>query len=317
MLKNILVTGAAGFIGFHFAKTCLEKGYNVVALDNFNDYYSVQLKQDRAKLLKKSGLTVQVVDICDKQALFSLFESHSFSHVVHLAAQAGVRYSFTHPEVYLKTNIEGFMHILQALQQTPTTKLIYASSSSVYGVTDKVPFSLDDPTDRPSNIYGMTKKSNELMAFSYNHLYGIQSLGLRFFTVYGPWGRPDMAYFTFTKKILNQEPIDVYNGGNCARDFTYIDDVVGALVAALDCDFDCRVLNIGNSHPESVHTLIDLIEKETGCRAKQIMQGMQKGEIETTYADISESKKLLGFEPKVSLAKGIAEFVRWYRDYNR
>lgn len=317
MTKNILVTGAAGFIGFHFATAALAKGYSVVALDNFNDYYDVQLKQDRAKILQESGVEVQNCDICDKNAICSLIASNEFSHVMHLAAQAGVRYSFTHPEAYIKTNIEGFLNILEALKGRKKTKLVYASSSSVYGVSDKVPFSLADATDKPSNVYGMSKKTNELMAFSYHHLFGIQSLGMRFFTVYGPWGRPDMAYFSFTKKIFDGQPIDVYNNGDCFRDFTYIDDVVDALLASLDVSFACEVLNIGNSHPESVHTLIALIEKETGCRAVQNRLGMQKGEIVKTFADIRESRQLLGFNPATTLADGIARFVQWYRIYTK
>lgn len=316
MKKTILVTGAAGFIGFHFAKACVEAGHTVVAIDNFNDYYNVQLKHDRRKCLENQGLSVEFVDICDKEALFALFASNSFTHVVHLAAQAGVRYSFERPEVYIKTNIEGFLNVLEALRQTPKTKLIYASSSSVYGVNDKIPFSLDDNTDRPSNIYGMTKKSNELMAYSYYHLYGIQSLGMRFFTVYGPWGRPDMAYFSFTKAILEGKAIDVYNRGECYRDFTYIDDVVSALQNALDCNCGYQLFNIGNSHPESVHTLISLIEQKTKRKAVQNLLPMQKGEIEKTYADITTAEKLLQFKPKISLADGIARFVDWYIAYH-
>ena len=315
MKKNILITGAAGFIGFHFAKKCLEKGCNVVALDNFNDYYDVSLKENRAKELQKCGLEVQNIDICDKEVLFSLFSHHDFSHVVHLAAQAGVRYSFIRPDLYLRSNIDGFLHVLEALRKTPKTKLIYASSSSVYGLNQTLPFSISDTTDQPSNIYAMTKKSNELMAFSYHHLYGIKSLGMRFFTVYGPWGRPDMAYFSFTKAMCSDQAIDVYGNGELLRDFTYVDDATDALMNALDCDAGYALFNIGNSRPESVRTLVSLLEDETKKKAQIRYLPMQKGEIFATYADISQSQELLKFFPKTPLSTGIKKFVSWYGSY--
>jgi len=316
MKKSILVTGAAGFIGFHFAKKSVELGHNVVALDNFNDYYDVALKQDRAKELGKLGVHVQNIDICDKEKLSSLFSAHDFSHVVHLAAQAGVRYSFVRPDLYIRSNIEGFLNILEALKGlSKKTRLIYASSSSVYGLNQTLPFKTADTTDSPSNVYAMTKKSNELMAFSYHHLYGIKSLGMRFFTVYGPWGRPDMAYFSFTKAICNGEPITVYGNGELLRDFTYIDDVIDALVNALGVDEEYALFNIGNSRPEPVRELIALVEKETKKSANIRYLPMQKGEIFATYADISESKKKLQFLPKTTLSEGVQKFVLWYRSY--
>jgi UDP-glucuronate 4-epimerase len=315
MKKNILVTGAAGFIGFHFTKAAYAAGCSVTCLDNFNDYYDVRLKHARHNELKKLGVEVMHVDICDRQKMFDVMDSQPFTHVVHLAAQAGVRYSFEKPEVYLKTNIEGFLNVLECLKKQPHIRLIYASSSSVYGANEKVPFSVNDITDSPTNVYGMTKKSNELMAFAYNHLYGISSQGMRFFTVYGPWGRPDMAYFSFTKAIIEGRAIAVYDEGRPLRDFTYIDDVVAALMQSLECSQSYALFNIGNNKPESVSFLIELIEKETGRKAVKNFLPMQKGEIHTTYADISKAEAELKFTPKTSLAKGIHNFVSWYHQY--
>lgn len=317
MKKRIFITGAAGFIGFHFAKACLEKGHDVVAIDNFNDYYAVSLKQDRAKELKKMGLEVKKLDLADKVSLHGLMQGvgDPFTHVVHLAAQAGVRYSLEHPEAYVKSNIEGFLHILEGCRKIPAVRLIYASSSSVYGTNEKVPFSREDRTDQPANFYAATKKSNELMAYCYHHLWKIPVIGMRFFTVYGPWGRPDMAYFSFTKAIYEGKAVNVYNEGNCYRDFTYIDDVVDALLNALDCQCANALFNIGNHRPESVHTLMDLIEKETGKKFKKNLLPLQKGEIVETYADIEASEKALGFSPKTSLAVGIRRFIAWYQEY--
>lgn len=317
MQKRILITGAAGFIGFHFAKACLEAGFSVEALDSFSPYYSVQLKKERVKILSALGLEVQNIDICDRKAIEAIVEKGNFTHIVHLAAQAGVRYSFTHPEVYLKTNIDGFLHILEACRKTPSMRLIYASSSSVYGTNEKIPFSESDRTDHQTNVYGVTKKTNELLAQSYHHLYKIPSIGLRFFTVYGPWGRPDMAYYSFTKQIVSGQPIDVYNNGLCRRDFTYIDDLLGALIACLDCPDELAVFNIGNEHPESVNELIELIERYSGKKAIKNLLPMQQGEILETFADISLAREKLGFLPKTRLADGMANFVNWYIEYGQ
>lgn len=313
MKKRILITGAAGFIGFHFAKACLEAGFDVVAIDIFSPYYSVDLKKERAKILQSMGLEVQNIDICDRAKLQQLVSENQITHIVHLAAQAGVRYSFTHPEVYLKTNIDGFLHILETCRMHPEVKLIYASSSSVYGDNKKIPFSESDTTDHQTNVYGVTKKTNELMAYSYHHLYKIPSIGLRFFTVYGPWGRPDMAYFSFTKAIFESKPIEVFNDGMCRRDFTYVDDVVSAMIACLDCKQTLAVFNIGNEHPELVNDLIGLIENNSGKKAQKILLPMQQGEIAETFADTRLAKEHLGFEPKIRLSEGIANFVNWYR----
>jgi UDP-glucuronate 4-epimerase len=317
MQKRILVTGAAGFIGFHVTKALLTSGQHVVAIDNFNDYYPVTLKEDRASELKKLGLIVTKKDICNRAELLQIIEEEQISHIVHLAAQAGVRYSFAHPEAYIKANVEGFLNILEAARAFPGVRLVYASSSSVYGSNEKIPFAVSDPTDSQTNVYGVTKKTNELLASSYHHLFKVPSIGLRFFTVYGPWGRPDMAYFSFTKAILEGQSIEVYNQGRSKRDFTYIDDVVSAIIASLACKENLGLFNIGNTNPESVNYLIELIEKKTKMSAKKVLLPLQLGEIVDTFADIGSSKETLGFLPKITLAEGIDRFVDWYRSYFR
>lgn len=315
MKKRIFITGAAGFIGFHVAKACLEAGYQVTAIDNFNAYYDVSLKEGRAKNLKALGLEVHRMDVNEREKLQKLIEENESTHIIHLGAQAGVRYSFQHPEVFLKSNIDGFLNILEVCRRNPKIKLVYASSSSVYGANTKIPFSIDDPTDQQTNVYGVTKKTNELMAYSYHHLYQVPSVGLRFFTVYGPWGRPDMAVFSFTKAISEKRPIDVYNHGNCRRDFTYIDDVVSAILASLDYKEGCSIFNIGNENPQSVNTLIEIIENNVGNKALTRQLPMQQGEILETFADIDITRKELGYNPKTNLEEGIAQFVQWYRQY--
>ncbi len=317
MKKRILVTGAAGFIGFHFAKACLEQGHYVCAIDNFNNYYDPSLKRNRANELEKMGLEVQSVDVSNMEAIVQLMQDQQVTHVVHLAAQAGVRYSLDHPEVYVKSNIQGFLSILEGCKKLPGVRLVYASSSSVYGHNEKVPFSTDDPTDRPANFYAVTKKSNELMAYTYHQLYGFPTVGLRFFTVYGPWGRPDMAVFSFTKAAFEGVSINVYNNGESLRDFTYIDDAVDGVMRSLEHTEGCSLFNIGNSSPESVNTLMMLIEKETGRSFNRKFLPMQQGEIVDTYADISHTQQALGFSPRTSLAEGIHRFVSWYREYYR
>ncbi|MBS0654188.1 MAG: GDP-mannose 4,6-dehydratase [Verrucomicrobia bacterium] len=314
MKKRILITGAAGFIGFHFAKQCLEHGHYVVGIDNFNDYYAVSLKEDRAKELQQFGLQVERLDICD-ETLCDRIQQGQFTHVVHLAAQAGVRYSLDHPEVYVKTNIGGFLNVLEGCRKAKGVRLIYASSSSVYGSNTKVPFAVDDRTDCPVNMYAATKKSNELMAYTYHHLYQLPCLGMRFFTVYGPWGRPDMAVYAFTRAIFEGNPVEVYNNGASLRDFTYVDDIIDGIYSALDCPQEYAIFNLGNNRPQSVHTLMDLIEKETGKKFNKQFLPMQKGEIVETYADIATATQWLGFRPKVTLADGIAKFVAWYEEY--
>lgn len=315
MTRNILITGAAGFIGFHLARHLKGQGDNVIGYDNFNDYYLPQLKRDRASELDKIGVKTIDGDICDQNKLKETLLSHQTTHLVHLAAQAGVRYSLSHPNQYIKTNVEGFLNILEACRQRPSMKLIYASSSSVYGLNQKIPFSTDDRTDNQASLYGVTKKTNELMAQTYHHLFGITAIGLRFFTVYGPWGRPDMAYFSFTDAILKGKPIHVFNEGQMQRDFTYIDDIIAGTAAAIDSAEGCEVFNLGHHEPDELGTLISIIENELGHRAKKILMPMQAGDVVTTYADIRSSTDKLGFMPKVSLAEGISRFIAWHKGY--
>jgi UDP-glucuronate 4-epimerase len=315
MTKNVLITGAAGFIGFHLAKALHKRGDRVVGYDNYNAYYDTQLKHDRAKQLIQLGVPVIQGDICDAQQLLQVMQQHETTHIVHLAAQAGVRYSLQNPQAYLKSNIDGFLNVLELCRSHPHLKLTYASSSSVYGQNTKIPFAVEDRTDEPASLYAMTKKSNELMASSYHHLFGISVTGLRFFTVYGPWGRPDMAYFLFTKAIVEGRPIDVYNQGNMQRDFTYIDDIVAGTIAAIDCEYACEIFNLGNHQPEPLLGLIELIEKEVGLVAQKRWLPMQAGDVVSTYADIEYSTAKLGFLPTISLEQGIGRFIKWYKAY--
>lgn len=315
--KNILITGAAGFIGYHLSQYLNKRGDFVIGLDNFNDYYTLQLKHDRASLLKEQGIEVVRGDILDEPLLEQLVSRHQISHIVHLAAQAGVRYSLVNPKAYITANIDGFLSILELCRRHPHLYLTYASSSSVYGTNTSVPFAVTDRTDHQASFYGVTKKTNELMAQAYHHLYQIPVTGLRFFTVYGPWGRPDMAYFSFTKSILEKRSIDVYNFGRMSRDFTYIDDIVSGVAAAVDLEAACEVFNLGNNHPETLSSLIQRIEESLGEKAELHYLPMQPGDVEATYADIEYSKEKLGFLPKTPLKKGIDQFVRWYRDYHK
>jgi len=313
--KNILITGAAGFIGFHLARHLSNRGDNVVGFDNFNDYYAPQLKRDRAKKLKKEGVEVIEGDICDNTLLHETIQKHRITHLVHLAAQAGVRYSIANPQAYLKANLEGFLNILEACRRFPCIKLTYASSSSVYGMNTKVPFSEEDRTDHQASLYGATKKSNELMAYSYHQLYNIPVTGLRFFTVYGPWGRPDMAYFSFTNAILNDQPVEIFNQGKMQRDFTYIDDIVEGTTAAIDLESPCEIFNLGNHKPVELLQFVKILEKALGKKAQKKLLPMQPGDVPSTYADIEFSRLKLGFSPKVTLEEGIPRFVEWYKEY--
>lgn len=311
MKKRVFVTGAAGFIGFHLAEELAKRGDAVIGYDNFNDYYSPELKRQRANLLKKAGVSVVEGDICDHNLLQKTIEQHQTTHIVHLAAQAGVRYSLLNPQAYVKSNVEGFINILEICRQRGM-KLTYASSSSVYGLNQKVPFSVEDQTDAQASFYGVTKKSNELMATTYHHLYGIAVTGLRYFTVYGPWGRPDMAYYSFAKAIVEERPIEVYNHGKLQRDFTYIDDIVQGTVSAIDLGAKCEIFNLGNHQPVELMHFIHVIEEALGKKAKLKMMPMQAGDVHVTYADIAHSTKKLGFVPKTSLEEGIPRFVRWF-----
>lgn len=313
--KRILVTGAAGFIGYHLCHHLNQRNDFIIGLDNFNDYYTPQLKHDRATQLKKNDITIINGDILNSELLDELVTQHQITHIVHLAAQAGVRYSLVNPQAYVDANINGFLNILELCRKHPHLYLTYASSSSVYGTNTKTPFSESDRTDHQASFYGVTKKSNELMAQSYHHLYKIPVTGLRFFTVYGPWGRPDMAYFSFTKAILENRPIDVYNYGKMSRDFTYVDDIVQGITAAIDLESQNEIFNLGNHHPESLSLLIELIENSLGKKAEQRFLPMQSGDVEATYADIDHAHKKLGFLPKTSLKEGIDHFVNWYKEY--
>jgi len=311
--KRILVTGAAGFIGFHVASALQKRGDFVVGVDNFNAYYDVQLKRAREKLL---GVDVVACDITDTTRMKALVQQNEITHVVHLAAQAGVRHSIKHPGEYVSSNLNGFVSVLEACVSRPGVKLVYASSSSVYGLNTKIPFSPDDPTDRPANLYGATKKANEAMAHAYHHLHGLPVTGLRFFTVYGPWGRPDMAYFRFTEQILSGQPIQVFNQGKMRRDFTYIDDIVDGVLAAVDLGAGCEIFNLGNNRPVELMEMIQLLEAGLGKKAVCEMLPMQPGEALETFADIRKSGEMLGFQPKTALAEGLSKFIAWYREYH-
>lgn len=317
MKKTFLVTGAAGFIGYHVTRALAARGDRVIGLDNFNDYYSPVLKRKRCSLLAENGIEVVEGDLNEKVKLASLFEKHSFTHVLNLAAQAGVRYARTNPEAYLSSNINGFLSILEILRSHPQTRLIYASSSSVYGKNEKIPFSIEDRTDSPANLYAATKKANELMAYSYHHIYGLRTTALRFFTVYGPWGRPDMAYYSFTKAILEGKPIHLFNNGEMKRDFTYIDDVVQGTLAAIDYEGEYEIFNLGNHQPVPLLAFVETLEKILGKKANKIFEGATLGEVATTYADISYSQEKLGFAPKTDLKTGLTSFVDWYLSHHQ
>lgn len=330
----ILVTGSAGFIGFHFTKLLLGNGYKVVGLDNLNDYYDVRLKEGRLNILKKyDGFTFVKTDIKDKAALDKVFEDYKPSYVVHLAAQVGVRYSIQNPYAYIDSNLVGFVNILEACRNNPVKHLIYASSSSVYGGNKAAPFSTNHNVDHPVSLYAATKKSNEILAHSYSHLYKIPTTGLRFFTVYGPWGRPDMAYFLFTNTILAGRPINVFNHGDMERDFTYIDDIVDGIYKLMDkipCenyDWDesqgnisgsfapYKIYNIGNSSPVKLMSFIKALEEALGVEAQKNFMDMQPGDVQRTYADVTDLQKAVGFVPSTPIEEGLAKFVKWYRQH--
>jgi len=315
---KILVTGSAGFIGFHVSQRLLEKGYTVVGLDNFNAYYSVQLKEDRNRELQKNKkYTCYRIELSDSVAVAKLFKDESFDVVCNLAAQAGVRYSLTHPHEYIQSNIVGFLNILEACRNCRIKKLVYASSSSVYGGNTKLPFSEKDCVDSPISLYAASKKSNELMAHCYTHLFGMQTIGLRFFTVYGPWGRPDMALWLFTEAILKNKPIKIFNNGDMQRDFTYINDIVQGVVASIERDNfgSYEVFNLGNNNPEDLLDVISILEEQIGKKAIKEYLPMQPGDVKATFSDIERAKTKLGFEPLIKIREGIPEFVKWYKDY--
>ncbi len=303
----------------HLAHSLLEEGHTIVGLDNFNDYYSVQLKRDRTRrLCCYQNFTGIEGDLCDVNLLAQLFKKQPFDAVCNLAAQAGVRYSLTHPAAYQKSNLEGFLNILEACRHAKTPRLVYASSSSVYGGNTKLPFSESDPVDHPVSLYAATKKANELMAHTYTHLYGIQTIGLRFFTVYGPWGRPDMAYWSFTQAMLAGKSIPVFNHGNMRRDFTYIDDIVAGIKASLFNTglLPYEVLNLGNNNSEDLMDFIKILAKILGVEPKMELLPMQPGDVITTAADITLATGKLGFHPTTSIAEGLPKFTAWYRKYH-
>ncbi|MBW3020239.1 GDP-mannose 4,6-dehydratase [Candidatus Woesearchaeota archaeon] len=314
---NILLTGGAGFIGSHVASKLLKRGDNVVIIDNFNDYYDPKLKHDRIKSLIKSYPKVKVYsgDITNLKLLDSIFKKHNFEKVCHLAAQAGVRYSIENPFIYEHWNNLGTLNILELSVKHKIKNLVYASSSSVYGGNKKYPFSEKDNVDTPISLYAATKKCNELYAHTYNKIHGLKSTGLRFFTVYGPFGRPDMALFKFTKSILEDKPIDVYNKGNMIRDFTYVDDIADGVIKSIDKVHECEVFNLGNNKPVTLKYFISTIEKNLSKKAKKNLMGMQKGDVPKTYANINKAKKMLKWQPKTSIEDGIKNFIEWYKEY--
>jgi len=312
MSKKVFITGIAGFIGYHLAMYLHKRGDLVIGCDHFSDYYSVELKRKRAFLLNNSGIRVLEHDVLDLKSLDALFKEKNFTHLVHLAAQPGVRFSLTNPHCYIQSNINAFLEVLETCRRFQPLALVYASSSSVYGLNTKIPFSESNRVDAPASLYAATKKSNELMAHSYHHLFQIPTTGLRFFTVYGPWGRPDMAYFSFTKAISEGQPISVFNHGQMRRDFTYIDDIVQGCASAIDYQAGYEIFNLGNHQPEPLMKLISSIEHHLGKKAILEFKPMQPGDVVETYADITKSEQLLNFYPKTSLQEGIGKFVDWY-----
>lgn len=330
---KFLVTGAAGFIGFHACKRLLDAGHEVVGLDNMNDYYDLNLKQARLDLLQSPLFSFHKIDLADREGIARLFADEKFNRVIHLAAQAGVRYSLENPFAYSDSNLIGYLNILEGCRHNKVEHLLYASSSSVYGLNRKMPFSTDDSVDHPVSLYAATKKANELMAHTYSHLYGIPTTGLRFFTVYGPWGRPDMALFKFTKAMLEGKSIDVYNYGKMKRDFTYIDDIVEAIVrmqdiipqpnpewtvetgSPADSSAPYRVYNIGNSSPVELMDYITALEEALGMKAEKNMMPIQPGDVLETSADTKPLYDMVGFRPQTSVKQGVKNFVDWYKAY--
>ena len=320
-----MVTGAAGFIGFHVARALLDEGRRVVGLDNLNAYYDPSLKEARLAILRANqGFEFVRAELADRAAISEFFSRHRFAAVIHLAAQAGVRHSIEHPHAYSDANLEGFVNILEGCRRNDCGHLLYASSSSVYGANTKLPFAVGDSTDHPVSLYAATKKANELMAYSYSHLYRLPVTGLRFFTIYGPWGRPDMAYFLFTKSIVEGRPIKLFNHGNMRRDFTYIDDVTRIVSRLVDqipregapgSGPPARIYNVGNNHPEELSRVVALLEKELGRTAVKDMLPMQPGDVMETFADVGDLMRDTGFRPQTPIEEGIRRFVAWYREH--
>lgn len=329
---KILVTGAAGFIGYFVSQKLLNLGHDVIGIDNLNNYYDINLKKNRLKQISSKNFSFLEIDLCESKNIKALFKKYNFDYVINLAAQAGVRFSLKHPEKYINSNIVGFTNLLEACRHNEIKHLIYASSSSVYGMNRTTPFSVKDNVDHPISLYAATKKSNELLAHSYSHLYNIPTTGLRFFTVYGPWGRPDMAYFLFVKAILDGKPIKIFNKGNMKRDFTYIDDIVYGVTALLDkapsfnhkhlnslessfSSAPYAIYNIGNNNPIKLGKFISIIEEILGIEAKKEFLDMQPGDMKETYANIDELSEITGYKPSMPIEKGLKNFIDWYKDY--
>ncbi|PHM62376.1 NAD-dependent epimerase [Xenorhabdus ishibashii] len=329
-----LVTGAAGFIGFHLIKKLIKNGNHVIGIDNINDYYDVSLKKSRLEVLSNlNNFKFIFMNVSDRNSIEELFTNNKFDRVIHLAAQAGVRYSLINPYSYSESNLFGFLTILEGCRHNSVDHLVYASSSSVYGLNDQLPFSTSDSVDHPVSLYAATKKANELMAHSYSHLYGLPTTGLRFFTVYGPWGRPDMALFKFTKAILNHEPIDVYNNGQLSRDFTYIDDIVEGITRISDVipvsnnswtpkignpansSAPYKIYNIGNGSPVNLMDYINALENSLGIKAIKNMLPMQPGDVYSTWADTEDLFKATGYKPSTNISDGVEQFIQWYKQY--
>ena len=313
MSERILVTGSAGFIGFHLSKSLLDDGYEVLGIDNINNYYDPKLKLARLEELKPyKNFKFEKIDIANRDILTQAFQSFNPQKVVNLAAQAGVRYSIENPYAYMDSNLVGFLNIIELCRLSKIEGFVYASSSSVYGGNEKIPFSTEDRVDNPISLYGATKRANELIANSYSHLYGLHTTGLRYFTVYGPWGRPDMAMFIFTKKILAGESIPVFNNGNMKRDFTYISDIISGTRAAIDKNYKCEVFNLGNHKSERLMDVVSLIEQNLGKKAEIKFLPMQPGDVPESFAEIKKSIKMLDFHPKTNVNYGINLFISWY-----
>ena len=316
-MDKILVTGAAGFIGFHLSKSLLDDGYEVLGIDNVNDYYDPKLKWARLDILKKySDFKFERINIADRDSLTAAFTNFKPRKVVNLAAQAGVRYSLTNPYAYMESNLVGFLNIIELCHHNNVEGLTYASSSSVYGGNTKIPFSVEDRVDHPISLYAATKRANELIAHSYSHLYGLHTTGLRFFTVYGPWGRPDMAMFIFMKNILEEKPILVFNNGDMKRDFTYIDDIISGTRATIDRNYQSEIFNLGNHKSEKLMDMINLIEKQLGKKATIDFQPMQPGDVPESFADIEKSEKMLNYKSSTNIDVGIERLIEWYFDYS-
>ena len=316
MADKVLITGVAGFIGFHTAKALLDDGFEIYGIDNINDYYDVSLKESRLKNLQDyPNFSFSKIDISNLPDLDKAFKDFNPKKVINLAAQAGVRYSIENPFAYVNSNLVGFVNMIELSKKYKVDGFVYASSSSVYGANDKIPFSVEDNVDKPMSIYAASKRANELIAYSYSHLFKLHTTGLRFFTVYGPWGRPDMAMFIFADKISKGESIEVFNNGNMKRDFTYIDDIVNGIKSALNKNYECEVFNLGNSKSENLMDIVSHIELNLEKKAKVDFKPMQLGDVKQTYADIEKSKKLLGYNPSINIDIGIKRLVDWYKQY--